>query len=273
MCNSVLPGAKEFAGGEVTEALSDTIDVEFARDINALLDEYREAMEATKLRSGLSIAMQMSARGNVYIQRSGLDKSLLTEHPERCAQVLLNTINLIYLLSVVIHPFMPTTSEGILRQLNAPARSLPETFSIDILPGHTIGKAEYLFKRIDNVNGEQEKKWQRKFGGDAVAAKTVNPAGPIGHPEGGAVPKVKKVAEAGSRNAEKKAKAEAADENKSAEEKELEEKMKVQSKLVADVKTGKQEGDLEKEMGIAKAQKTELAELKRIRKLAEMSIQ
>ncbi|OWT39822.1 methionine-tRNA ligase [Cryptococcus neoformans Bt1] len=269
--DSKVPGP-EGAGGEVAP-LADSLDVDFVTDVNTRLKEYREQMDDTKLRGGLATAMALSARGNQYLQENSLDNALLASNPERCAEVLLNAVNLIYVLSVVFHPFMPNTSEGILRQLNAPPRSLPTEFSIDILPGHVLGKAEYLFKKIDNVNGEQEKKWQRQYGGDAVVADHVVPPGPGGHPEGGKVPKAKD-ADAESKKAahearraqlakEKKAAQAAADAKKTPEEKELEAKVEAQGKRLAAIKKGLEEGDAEKEMSVAKSLKTELAELRK----------
>lgn len=255
------------------------VDANFVKDVNARLLEYRDLMEDTKLRAGLAAAMSISSRGNQYLQEAGLDNSLLANRPERCAQVILNAVNLIYLLSAAIHPFMPSTATGILRQLNAPARSLPTVFSIDILPGHQLGKAEYLFKKIENVNGEQEKKWQKQFGGDSVVAEQVDPSGPGGHPEGGKVPKVKEIdadkkAAHAARQAQaakdKKAAAAAADAKKSPEERELETKIESQGRLVAQIKRGNAEGDVEKEMATAKSLKTELAELRK--KLKETTI-
>ncbi|KAK8858723.1 methionine-tRNA ligase [Kwoniella newhampshirensis] len=283
---SKVSGPTGFAGGEVTvEASPSTpaaqLDADFVNDINTRLAEYREQMDDTKLRSGLATAMALSARGNQYLQDNSLDNALFANQPERCGQVLLNAINLIYLLSVVFHPFMPTTSEGILRQLNAPARSLPTKFSIDILPGHSLGKAEYLFKKIENVNGEQEKKWQKQFGGDSVVADQVTPAGPNGHPEGGAVPKSADVLAAENKKVQhearklqiakdKKAAAAAAEKNKSPEERELETKVEAQGKLVAAIKKGTAEGDADKELAVAKSLKGELADLRK--KLKETSI-
>ncbi|KIR68675.1 methionine-tRNA ligase [Cryptococcus bacillisporus CA1873] len=270
--DSKVPGPEGFAGGEAVPP-SDSPDFDFVADVNTRLKEYREQMDDTKLRGGLATAMALSARGNQYLQENSLDNALLASNPERCAEVLLNAVNLIYILSVVFHPFMPNTSEGILRQLNAPARSLPTQFSIDILPGHVLGKAEYLFKKIDNVNGEQEKKWQRQYGGDAVVADQVVPPGPGGHPEGGKVPKAKDISAESKKAAhearkaqlakEKKAAQAAADAKKTPEEKELEAKVEAQGKKLAAIKKGLEEGDAEKEMCVAKSLKTELAELRK----------
>jgi methionyl-tRNA synthetase len=260
-----------------------TTDSAFVSDVNARLTEFRTLMSDTKLRNGLAAAMSISARGNQYLQECGLDNSLLANTPERCGEVLLNAINLIYLLSVVIQPFMPSTARDILRQLNAPARSLPTEFTIDILPGHVLNKAEHLFKKIDNVNGAQEKKWQAQFGGDSVAAKAVESSGPDGHAEGGAVPKVadvipgagskKKKAEAQSaaQGLSKRAQQKAAEANKTPEEKDLEAQIETKTKNIAAIRKGEMEGDVEKETAEAKSFKGELAALRKQLKEASIS--
>ena len=284
--DSVVPGPADFAGGDLLASMPDspakTTDASFVSDVNARLAEFRTLMSDTKLRNGLAAAMSISARGNQYLQECGLDNSLLANTPDRCGEVLLNAINLIYLLSVVIQPFMPSTARDILRQLNAPARSLPTEFSIDILPGHVLNKAEHLFKKIDNVNGAQEKKWQAQFGGDSVAAKTVKSSGPEGHAEGGAVPKVgdlipgagskkkKADAQAASQGLSKRAQQKAAEANKTPEQKDLEARLEIKTKNVAAIRKGEMEGDVEKETAEAKSLKAELAAL--IKSLKEASI-
>jgi methionyl-tRNA synthetase len=266
----------------MSDSPAKTVDSSFVADVNTRLTEFRTLMSDTKLRNGLGAAMSISARGNQYLQECGLDNALLANHPERCGQVLLNAINLIYLLSVVMQPFMPSTAVDILRQLNAPARSLPTEFTIDILPGHTLNKAEHLFKKIDNVNGAQEKKWQAQFGGDSVAAAKTKPAGPKGHAEGGAVPAVADVipgagskkkkadAQAVSQGISKRAQQKAAEANKTEEEKDLEVKLEAQAKVVAALRKGETEGDVEQETAVVKGLKSDLAALRK--KLKEASI-
>ena len=130
-------------------------------------------MEAVKLRLGLQTVMLISAQGNNYLQSSGLNKALLAENPKRCAQVVSRAINLIYVLTALICPFMPATAESILVQLNAPERVVPEVFSNDVLTGHTIGKPEHLFKKIDEAMVDV---WRVKFGGNESAAAVETPA-------------------------------------------------------------------------------------------------
>ena len=168
--NSVIPDSGD-APGPLSP--NDTHDADFISAVNGLLKDYIDAMDAVKLRLGLQTVMLISIRGNSYLQSSGLNKALMAENPTRCAQVILRAINLIYALSALIYPFMPATSKAILKQLNAPARTLPEVLSNDILPGHTISTPEHLFKKIDEGMAEV---WKQKFGGNEAATDTTEKA-------------------------------------------------------------------------------------------------
>ena len=135
-------------------------------------------MDAVKIRLGLQTVMLISSRGNIYLQSAGLNKALIASNPIRCAQVISRAINLIYVLSSLIYPFMPATSSAILAQLNAPDRAVSEIFSNDILAGHTIGTPEHLFKKIEE---NMEEVWRLKFRGideklsGSAAAATSDP--------------------------------------------------------------------------------------------------
>lgn len=145
--------------------LSGALEQELEKDANALLEQYVKDMDQLKIRSGLDGLMHFSARCNAYLQSGDLGNKLLEEQPERCATVILVAVNLIYVLSALVHPFMPQTSEDILKQLQAPARSLPLKFSIDIYPGHKLGEPKHLFTRIDP---KKEDVWRKQFGGADV---------------------------------------------------------------------------------------------------------
>ncbi|KAH9058339.1 methionyl-tRNA synthetase [Lactarius vividus] len=167
--------------GDIPGPLSpnDEIDAAFVTDVNGLLKDYTDAMDAVKLRLGLQTVMLLSQRGNHYLQSSGLNKALMTENPTRCAQVVTRVANLIYVLSALIYPFMPATSTSILSQLNAPARAVPDTFSIDLLPGHHIGTPEHLFKKIEE---KMANVWRAQFAGNDPAAAVPTTGGPSAAP-------------------------------------------------------------------------------------------
>ena len=156
-------------GGDTEGPLSpnDDADSGFVSDVNSLLQQYVDALDAVKLRLGLHIIMQLSSRGNLYLQAAGLGTSLKESNPQRCAQVVCRAINLIYLLSVLVEPYMPSTATAMLGQLNAPQRTVPDVFSIDVLPGHTMGAPAHLFKPIKE---EMAEVWREKFAGSKKGA-------------------------------------------------------------------------------------------------------
>ncbi|KAF1799189.1 tRNA synthetases class I (M)-domain-containing protein [Mucor lusitanicus] len=140
---------------------SGKLETDLIKDVNELLKQYIDAMENVKLRSGLGIAMNISARGNQYLQEANLSNALFDESRPKCDAVVATAANLIYLLSAVLSPYMPAASESMCRQLNAPLRTIPDEFAMDIKEGHVLGGAEYLFTRIDE---KMEEVWKGKYG-------------------------------------------------------------------------------------------------------------
>jgi len=151
------------------------LDKNLVNDVNSLFQEYITALENVHLREGIRIALQVSARGNLYLQENRLDNKLLTDRPRRCATVVMNAINLTYKLSTLIEPYMPSTSDSISQQLNAQRRTVPERLGDpetgqvdrDLRPGHKLGKTAYLFKMIDPA---KETEWRARYGGDETKA-------------------------------------------------------------------------------------------------------
>lgn len=151
-----------------TYSVSGPAETKLIADVNALLKQYIDALEQVKLRQGLSLAMAISTLGNTYLQENRIDNNLFLNSRERCDTVVAVSVNLAYLISALLYPYMPTTTEGICRQLNLPARGLYDTWNgADIVAGHVIGKAEYLFKRIDE---KMEEVFRAKYGGGSGAA-------------------------------------------------------------------------------------------------------
>lgn len=235
-------------------------DAAFVADINAFLTSYISDMDHQKIRSALATLMQLSARGNQFIQDNRVDNALLVSNPARCAEVVLATVNLIYLLSALVHPFMPSTSDQIVEQLDATPRSIPDEFEIVLLPGHKIGTASHLFGKIDPANID---KWRTEFGG-ADAAKA---------PVAGAAAEEPKLSRKQAEKAKKAAKLEAealkAAVPRTPEQARLEEEIKVQGEVVRRLKVGGGEAaaaggaeeDVETELGKLQALKAELKEI------------
>ncbi|KAI9841700.1 MAG: putative methionine--tRNA ligase, cytoplasmic protein rar1 [Sclerophora amabilis] len=155
------------ATAPTTSAPDPTTFSTFITDISALLAAYVADLEAVHLRSGLEKAMAISARGNLFLQQNRLDNALLASHPTHAAGVVGLGLNLVYLLASCFSPYMPSTSTSILQQLGSPPQlSIPDggwSPERDFLPpSHQIGKAAYLFTRIDE---KKEEEWRAMFGG------------------------------------------------------------------------------------------------------------
>lgn len=138
---------------------------EFVGDVNQILANYIDTLEAVSLRRGLEIAMSLSSRGNVFLQENKLDNSLYSNTPDKSDAVVGVGLNLVYLVSALISPYMPSTTQQINEILNAPPLSTPDKFELILEPGHNIGQAQYLFKRIDEKKVEE---WKKIYGGEQV---------------------------------------------------------------------------------------------------------
>ena len=138
-------------GGTVGLAALNEEDGEFFGKVNLLLKEYFEHMEAVKIKSGLKVVMSISSLGNQYITENKLDGKLLLSDPARCNTVLSVAASLIYLLGIIIEPFLPSTSADICSILNAPLLNLVDDFKFAILlkEGHELGTPFHLFQPLD----------------------------------------------------------------------------------------------------------------------------
>ncbi|KAJ1969826.1 methionine--tRNA ligase mes1 [Dispira parvispora] len=139
-----------------------TLESRLVADINALLDQYITTLEAVKLRQALKLAMDVSQRANGYLQEAKLDNNLFNNHREQCDTVINIGLNVLYLLSAMLYPFIPSTSHSICRQLNVPLQQLPTLFTLAIQAGHVVGEPEYLFQRIEEKVAEG---FKARFGG------------------------------------------------------------------------------------------------------------
>ena len=132
-------------------------------DVNSLLSDYIEALEACKIRLGLKIVMDISSLGNAYLQEQKLDNNLFRNQKDKCDTVVYIAANLIYLLGSLLAPFVPSTSASIFKQLNSPERKITTNWNgTDLPPSHEIAKAEYLFQKIDE---SREEELRSKYGG------------------------------------------------------------------------------------------------------------
>jgi len=188
-CDGVIP---EFSASYA----DDTFDFPgFISEVGTLLTEYIADMEAVRIRAGLKKFMEISALGNNLLA-GRLDNANLTGNPERTHTIIGLALNLAYLLASISSPFMPSTGSAIAKQLNAPLLPITDKWEPEALKGgHKIGKAEYLFTRIDE---KKEAEWRSRYGGTQASRLAEEEA------------KAKKAADKARDKERKKAKKEAA---------------------------------------------------------------
>ena len=135
-------------------------------EVNELLAQYIQRLDAVKVRAALTAVLQISQKGNIFLQSNGLDNKLAEQDPPKCAAVIGLAINLIHLLAALIAPYMPDTAKSMNTQLRAEPLPIVDHWKGDsIRPGHEIGKAVYLFGRI---KPEKAQEWREMFGSEAA---------------------------------------------------------------------------------------------------------
>ncbi|XP_066029111.1 methionine--tRNA ligase, cytoplasmic-like [Pocillopora verrucosa] len=142
-------------------------DKKFIALINKELKTYIDNLEKIRLREGLKDVLNISKLGNQYIQSNQpwvLVKGNESER-SRAGTVIGITANLSWLLSVLVHPFMPGVSEEIQRQLQVTDEGnvVLDNFIPYLETGHKIGTPKPLFHKIDASVADQ---FRAKYGGN-----------------------------------------------------------------------------------------------------------
>ncbi|XP_020492406.1 methionine--tRNA ligase, cytoplasmic isoform X1 [Labrus bergylta] len=134
------------------------------------LQQYIQLMDKVKIRDALKHILNISRHGNQYIQVNEPWKKIKGGDTERqrSGTVTGVSVNIACLLSVMLHPYMPTVSQTIRDQLNAPQSCINTmlkgtgTFVCALCPGHRIGTVSPLFQKLELDQIEALKK---RFGG------------------------------------------------------------------------------------------------------------
>ncbi|KYQ90893.1 methionyl-tRNA synthetase [Tieghemostelium lacteum] len=149
--NRVLP-----AIGVITEG-----DEQFIKEINKLLFDYFENMEAIKIKEGLKIAMSISARCNAYMQTNKAWDYPVTD--PRSGTILNILINCIKMLATIFEPFTPLLSNQIHQQLAVDPTPFSTVFEFLIKPGHEI--SNNITPLIQRIDGNNLKEYRQRFSG------------------------------------------------------------------------------------------------------------
>ncbi|XP_067360488.1 methionine--tRNA ligase, cytoplasmic isoform X2 [Channa argus] len=141
------------------------------------LQQYIQLMDKVKIRDALKHILNISRHGNQYIQVNEPWKKIKGGDTERqrAGTVTGVSVNIACLLSVMLFPYMPTVSQTIRDQLNAPQSCINTmlqgtkgTFVCALRAGHRIGAVSPLFQKLEVDQIEALKK---KFGGQQTTVQ------------------------------------------------------------------------------------------------------
>ncbi len=164
---------KYFDGVVPAPQCAEALDGELSAAVRAGIDNSRRLMSEYHVADSLEEIFSMLRRANKYIDETMpwvLAKS--KEDKPRLATVIYNLLETIRIGAVLLAPYIPATSESILRQLGTD-KSAPETLTAfgALEAGRPLGEAFTLFARID------EKKFlldmEEKMKAAEAAAKAV----------------------------------------------------------------------------------------------------
>jgi methionyl-tRNA synthetase len=119
---------------------------------DAVIEEYRAAMDGIQTHIALQAIWKLVSRGNQYVEETAPWK--LAKDPAQSARldvVLAHLAETVRRLSVLIDAMLPITSDKIQTQLGlaAPQKKLSEAAFGATLSGHKVNKPEPLFPRLE----------------------------------------------------------------------------------------------------------------------------
>ncbi len=148
--NRTLSLAEQWFENEVPIADLNTKDREVENEALKVVDEYIEAFENHKLRTGVEKATEMARIGDQY-----LSEEEPWNNEERREETIHVSLHLIRAIAVMLYPYTPEASQKISEMLNTDihteegADELVEPLLGNLESGHELGEKEILFEKID----------------------------------------------------------------------------------------------------------------------------
>ena len=153
LVNRTISMSNKYFGGVVkSTGVTETVDQELKAVVQGTKEKVAAKMEDLRVADAITEIFTLFKRCNKYIDETMpwvLAKD--EEKKDRLAEVLYNLVEGICVGAALLESFMPTTTEKILAQLNAPKRSYEELDFFGLYPsGNKVTeKPEILFARLD----------------------------------------------------------------------------------------------------------------------------
>ena len=155
--NRALVLTKKYYGGRVP-ACGEMNDYDRATvaELQGISSELESSIENFRFREALRNAMNFARIGNKYLADTEPWKVVKTD-PERVNTILNIALQITANVAVAIEPFMPFSSEKILKMLAIDRPSWDALGSMSVIPaGHEIGEPELLFEKIEDEAIERQ---------------------------------------------------------------------------------------------------------------------
>lgn len=155
--NRALVLTKKYYGGRVP-ACGEMNDYDRATvaELQGIRSELESSIENFRFREALKNAMNFARIGNKYLADTEPWKVIKTD-PERVNTILNIALQITANVAVAIEPFMPFSSEKILKMLAIDRPSWDALGSMSVIPaGHEIGEPELLFEKIEDEAIERQ---------------------------------------------------------------------------------------------------------------------
>ena len=131
-------------------------DKETINNFNSIKQTIEDHLDHFKFREALRDAMNLARIGNKYLADTEPWKTSKTDM-KRTATILNISLQITANLAIVFAPFLPFSVEKIKGFLNIDTLSWNQLGSLDLIQaGHTLGKSELLFERIEDEAIEQQ---------------------------------------------------------------------------------------------------------------------
>ncbi len=160
--NRTLSFVERYFGGRVpVPGAFDSLDEELVKRLEAAPDRIGNLLRKYEVRAATRELMDLSRFANKYFNDQEPWNTRRT-NPEKCKTTLYLCLELSRALAILWHPILPFSSEKIWRMLNLPGavtdQQWDDAAQLVLRPGHRLGDARILFKKIEDDVIEAEVK-------------------------------------------------------------------------------------------------------------------
>ncbi len=155
--NRALVLTEKYFNGKVPE-ISDLTD--FDKDtieaITKIKSEVETSLENFRFREALKNAMDLARLGNKYL--ADTEPWILIKSDENRVKTILNiALQITANLATIVAPFLPHTTEKLIRLLNIGKMKWSDVGHAKILPvGHKLNKSSLLFEKVEDIEIEKQ---------------------------------------------------------------------------------------------------------------------